>query len=110
VVKAKTLPGPDRNEVKIWFQGATGSGKTLLARLIAEALEAKGLTVRGYVFGGKDWVPKENQWVDLTHQDVSDVLTVEMDSEGVMTCLGMGEDWRRWKAEKDQEDGEGVER
>jgi hypothetical protein len=27
----ETLPGPGRNEVKIWFQGATGSGKTLLA-------------------------------------------------------------------------------
>jgi hypothetical protein len=74
--KAKTLPGPDRNEVKIWFQGATGSGKTLLAELFMEALKAKGLKVRN------DWrgmgVRMEDQWVDLTHQNVDDVLTIEL--------------------------------
>jgi thymidylate kinase len=75
----KTLPGPNINEVKIWFQGATGSGKTLLSNFIQEALEAQGLKVQTYCFGGADWVPEENQIVDLTRQDITDVLTVKLD-------------------------------
>jgi hypothetical protein len=60
------------NEVKIWFQGATGSGKTLLSDLIREALEAGGLKVRTYVFGSG--VPMEDQFVDLTRQYVNTFL------------------------------------
>jgi pantothenate kinase-related protein Tda10 len=75
--RPRNLPGPDRNEVKIWFQGGTGSGKTVLARFIQDALEARGLKVRTYAFGSRDWVPQEAQVVDLTQQNIHDVLTVE---------------------------------
>jgi hypothetical protein len=67
----------------------------LLSQVIVEALEARGLKVRGYVFGRG--VPMEDQWVDLTHQNIDDVLTVKMGSEGVMTLLGMGEGYRKWR-------------
>jgi hypothetical protein len=72
------LPGPGSREVKIWFQGVTGSGKTLLARAVQDALAARGLTVRPYVIGGEDWVPIDRQFVDLTQQNIHDVLTVEL--------------------------------
>jgi hypothetical protein len=52
------------------------SGKSLLAKLIREVLEARGVKVRGYAFGSD--VREEDQMVDLTHQDISDVLTVEL--------------------------------
>lgn len=74
------LPRPAPNEVKIWFQGSTGSGKTLLAELIQETLRSRGLTVREYVFGGTDYVRMEDQIVDLTNQNIHDVLTVELAS------------------------------
>jgi hypothetical protein len=74
------LPGPGAREVKIWFQGMTGSGKSLLARAIQDALEARGLTVRPYVIGGPDHVPMDRQFVDLTNQNIHDVLTVELHS------------------------------
>ncbi len=78
-------PGP--HQVKIWFQGETGSGKTLLADLIREALEARGLVVRGYRFGGHDYVPPNKRMVDLTDQNIDDVLTVEVDHEGLTKLL-----------------------
>jgi thymidylate kinase len=73
----KMLPRPKPNEVKIWFQGSTGSGKTLLADLIRAVLKARGLTVRDYQWGSG--VPMENQIVDLTQQNITDVLTVDLE-------------------------------
>jgi hypothetical protein len=66
------------NEVKIWFQGATGSGKSLLSGLIRKVLEERGVKVRGYVFGSSR-ARVEDKIVDLRRQDISDVLTVELD-------------------------------
>jgi thymidylate kinase len=73
----KMLPRPKPNEVKIWFQGSTGSGKTLLADLIRAVLKARGLRVRDYQWGSG--VLMENQIVDLTQQNITDVLTVDLE-------------------------------
>lgn len=73
----KMLQRPKPNEVMIWFQGSTGSGKTLLSDLIAAMLKARGVKVRGYQFGSG--VPMEDQIVDLTHQNITDVLTVDLE-------------------------------
>jgi hypothetical protein len=79
------LPGPRRNEVKIWFQGETGSGKTLIAQIVHEALRAKGLKLRC-----EEWrmgYAMEDQIVDLTHQNIDDVLTVDVGVDGMMKLL-----------------------
>jgi thymidylate kinase len=81
------LPGPKINEVKIWFQGSTGAGKTLLADLVREVLKAKGLTVRRYVFGEPDYVAPRERYVDLTDQSIDDVITVEIDVDGIHKLL-----------------------
>ena len=86
------LPGPELEEVKIWFQGVTGSGKTLLQDLIYDALHERGLKVRRYEFGRRPYRRMEEQWVDLTRQNIDDVLTVEMDIQGLHKLLEQGED------------------
>lgn len=76
------LPRPKVNEVKIYFQGVTGSGKTLLSELIGGLLEEAGLKVQPYVFGGEySNVRMEDQFVDLTRQYVTDVLTIQLDTD-----------------------------
>jgi hypothetical protein len=86
------LPGPELEEVKIWFQGVTGSGKTLLQDLIYDALRERGLKVRRYEFGRRPYRRMEEQWVDLTGQNIDDVLTVEVDIEGLHKLLEPRED------------------
>jgi hypothetical protein len=66
------LPGPERNQVKIWFQGATGSGKSLLSNFVREKLEELGIEVTDI----PEW---QGGFVDLSKQDGSDVITVKLD-------------------------------
>ena len=75
--KKRTLTPPKSHEVKIWFQGMTGSGKSMLAAFITHALKAQGVKVRPHDWQLDGHVSKEEQIVDLTHQDISDVLTIE---------------------------------
>jgi thymidylate kinase len=92
--RERKLSEPGRGEVKIWFQGPTGSGKSMLAKLITHELEKRGVKVRN-----RDWlsgVPMENQIVDLTHQNIDDVLTVELGSWEELEKLQF---WRREAAE-----------
>ena len=68
----KKLPPPGEGQVKIWLQGSTGSGKTMLFDFIRDAIEkAGGKTARGW-----DRVPMQNQIVDLTSQNIDDQLVV----------------------------------
>jgi hypothetical protein len=90
--RVKTLQQPKHNEVKIWFQGSTGSGKTLLSNLIKRMLKERGVKVRPYISGSGEWVGPDNQWVDLTRQGIEDVLTIELDSwKELKKLLDLGE-------------------
>jgi adenylylsulfate kinase-like enzyme len=75
---SKLIP-PKRKEVKIWFQGVSGSGKSLLQDLIVEALKARGIKVRCYDRRLDGKVAMREQVVDLTNQNIHDVLTIEID-------------------------------
>jgi predicted ATPase len=83
----KTLPRPKPNEVRVWFQGSTGSGKTMLHDLIFKVLKERGVKVRRRAFNGEFAVRMEDQIVDLTHQNIDDVLTLELDSWGELEKL-----------------------
>lgn len=76
----RKLTLPKSREVKIWFQGMTGSGKSMLAELIVNALEARGVKVRRHDWRKDGHVSMEEQIVDLTHQNIDDLLTVELDN------------------------------
>ena len=78
--KDRKLIPPKSREVKIWFQGMTGSGKSMLSEFIVHALEARGVKVRRHDWTKDGFVRMEGQIVDLTHQNVDDLLTVELDN------------------------------
>jgi hypothetical protein len=63
---------PKHGDVKIYFQGSTGAGKSLLRRAITDTLRSRGLDVeQTYVS-----IPQDKQIVDLTRQNADDVLLV----------------------------------
>ena len=105
--KKRTLTPPKSHEVKIWFQGMTGSGKTMLADFITHALKARGVKVRGHDWQLDGSVPMEAQIVDLTHQNIADVLTVELNGWNELEKLqGSSRPWldpwnvREWSDEQ----------
>ena len=77
----RQLPKPESHEVRIWFQGLTGSGKSTISHFIKQALEAQGVKVEERILGAGDFgVAMEDQWVDLSHQNIDDILTVDLSS------------------------------
>jgi Leucine rich repeat len=66
------LDAPRHGDIKIYFQGRAGSGKSLIQRIVVEALAARGLQVHEV----DDHVARHLQIVDLTSQNLDDTLLI----------------------------------
>jgi hypothetical protein len=104
VIVAGLKPKQSPQEVKVHFQGLSGSGKSVMMQLLAHVLDELHVTYQTTPMS--DW-HRPNRVIDLETIDCSDTLTVKLDTDGLMKVLEaklkqQDRSYEEWKSREEQ--------